>query len=454
VRLDARVLVFALAVSSITAIVFGLVPALRGGSLSLAGAMGTRSGTPSVAKRRLLDALVVAEVAVAFVLLCGSSLLIRSFVGLITVETGFVSSNVLTMSLPLPGFPPGSSFESPEEFKTYLRSIETAVNAIPGVQRAAMTNSLPLTNCCLYLLDMQVANRPVLDRANRNGGFQKVVTPSYFSVLGLTLRQGRFLDARDTGSAVPVVVVNERLARRYFPAGDAIGQHLLMPRRVAARSERGPDISWEIVGVVANEKISALNDDDSEIAYASYEQSPVYFTNLVVRALVDPSALEPAVRQALFALNKGQPVMDVRTLEQRKAASAAGGRVQAAVMSTFSTIAVVLAAVGMYGVLAYSIALRRREIGIRAALGASSSRLLREVLGRGLAVTGIGVSIGAVGAFALAPFLGAALYNVRPRDPWLMTVVTLVLVLVALFASTIPARRAASVDPAIVLRGD
>jgi putative ABC transport system permease protein len=454
VRIDARVLVFALAVSGVTAIVFGLVPALRGANLSLAGTMGTRSETPSVAKRRVLDALVVAEVAVAFVLLCGSALLIRSFVRLINVETGFVSTQVLTMNLPVPGFPPGSRFTSPDEFKTYLRAIETAVGSIPGVQRVGLTNGLPLTDCCLYLLSMQVANRPLVDRANRNSGFIKIVTPSYFSALGLTLRQGRFLDARDDGSGVPVIVVNERLARRYFPNADAIGQHLLIPRVVPGRTERGPDISWEIVGVVANEKISALNDDDSAVVYESYEQSPAYFANLVVRAAVDPSALEPAVRQALFALNKGQAVLDVRTLEQRKSASADSDRVQAAVMSTFSIVAVVLAAVGMYGVLAYSIALRRRELAIRAALGASSSRLLRAVVGQGLVVTGLGVGIGLVGAFALAPFLSAALYNVRTRDPWLLTLVATLLVVVALVASTIPARRAAGIDPANVLRGD
>ena len=454
VRLDARVLVFALALSSVTAIVFGLVPALRGGSPSLAGAMSTRSETQSVATRRWLDALVVAEVAVAFVLLCGSALLIRSFVGLITVETGFVSSNVLTMTLPVPGFPPGSGYKSPEEFKENVRAIETAVRAIPGVEGAALTNSLPLTNCCMYPLNMQVANRPVLDRANRSGGFQKVVTPSYFSALRLTLRQGRLLDAEDTSGTIPVIVVNERLARRYFPNADAIGQHLLVPERIPGKTGPGLDIPWETVGVVANEKISALNDDDSEIGYTSYEQSPVYFTSLVVRAAVDPSTIEPAVRHALFTLNKGQGVLDVRTLEQRKTASAASERVQASVMGAFSIVAVLLAAVGMYGVLAYSMALRRREIGIRSALGASSSRLVRAVLGQGLVVTGIGVTVGAVGALALAPLLRAALYNVRPRDPWLMTLVTTLLVLIAMFASAIPARRAAKVDPAIVLRGE
>ena len=454
VRLDARVLVFALAVSSVTAIVFGLLPALRGGNVSLAGAMGTRSDTPGAAKRRLLDALVSAEVAVAFVLLCGSALLIRSFVGLVNVQTGFVSSNVLTLTLPLPGLPPGSGFASPDEFKTYVNAIEAAVSAIPGVQRAALTNSLPLTNCCMYTLNMQIANRPLVDRASRSGGFQKVVTPGYFTALGLTLRQGRFLDPRDTGSAVPVTVVNERLARRHFPNGDAIGQHLLVPQRIPLKSGPGPDISWEVVGVVANEKISALNDDDSEIAYMSYEQSPVYFTNLVVRAAVDASAVEPAVRRALFEVNKGQGVSDVRTLEQRKSASAASGRLEAAVMGTFSVAAVVLVAVGMYGVLAYSVALRRREISIRAALGASSSRLLGAVLGRGMVLTAIGLAIGMIGALMLSPLLGSVLYNVQARDPYLMTIAATILLLVALLASAIPAQRAARVDPMAVLRAD
>jgi putative ABC transport system permease protein len=454
VRLDARVAAFALTVSVVTGIVFGLMPALRGSGPNLADAMGRRGATPSRARRRLLDALVVGEVAVAFILLCGSALLIRSLVRLINVDTGFVADNVLTMSLPVPGFPPGSRYASPEEFKTYLRSIQSSIDSIPGVERTAVTSALPLTDCCLYGLNTQIANRPVVDRANRGGGFFKVVTPSYFSALGLTLRKGRFLDERDIGGGVPVIVVNERLANRDFPGEDPIGQHLLNPEIVPGRTERGPDVSWEIVGVVANEKIGALNDDASAVVYASYEQSPVYFANLVVHAALEPSGLETAVRKVLFDLNKSQAVLDVRTLERLKSASAASSRAQAALMTTFSTVAVVLAAIGMYGVLAYSVALRRREIGIRAALGASSSTLLREVLGRGLFVTLLGLTIGAVGALALAPLLGSVLYNVPARDPLLMALASTVLVLVALIAAAIPARRAATVDPIVVLRGD
>jgi putative ABC transport system permease protein len=322
------------------------------------------------------------------------------------------------------------------------------------VEHAAVTNALPLSDCCLYALNMQVANRPVLDRANRNGGFFKAVTPSYFSALGLTLRQGRFLDDRDVADGVRVIVVNDRLARRYFPGDNPLGQHLLVPGIIPGQTQRGPDVSWEIVGVVANEKISALNDDDSAVVYASYEQSPVYFANLAVRAAVDVRGLERAIRRAVFNLNKSQAILDVRTLEQRESTSAASSRVQAALMSTFSIVAVALAAIGMYGVLGYSIALRRRELGIRAALGASSSNLFRAVLGHGLSVTSLGLIIGLVVAFTLAPLLGAVLYNVQTRDPLLMMLAATILLLVAFVASAIPARRAANVDPTVVLRGD
>jgi putative ABC transport system permease protein len=386
VRLDVRVVAFALGVSAVTGTLFGLMPALRGRTANLTSAMDRRGATPDGARRRLLDALVIGEVALAFVLLCGSVLLIRSLVGLINVETGFVTTNVLTMRLPVPGFPPGSQYKSPEEFKAYVRAIQASVDAIPGVQHSALTNGVPLTDCCLYALNMQVANRPVVDRANRwGGGFFKIVTSSYFASLGLTLRRGRFLDERDRGDTSPVLVVNERLASRYFPGEDPIGQHIVTPAIIPGKMTRGPEVSWEVVGVVANEKIGALNEDATDVVYASYEQSPAYFANLVVRAAVDAAGLEQAIRRALFELNPGQAIMDVRTLAQIKSASVVSSRAQTALMSTFSTVAVILAAIGMYGVLAYSVALRRRDIGIRAALGASSSRLLRAVLAHGLA---------------------------------------------------------------------
>jgi putative ABC transport system permease protein len=456
VHINARVLTFGLVLALVTGFVFALAPAVRACRPNLLGSMQDmrRGSSTRPARRRLLDVLVVGEVAVAFVLLCGSALLIRSFVRLITVETGFAAGSVVTMGLPVQGFPPGSVYARPEEFTTYLKELVAAVDAIPGVTRAAVTNSLPLTDCCLYGLSLQVANRPVTDRANRGGGYFKVVTPSYFETLGLTLRRGRFLNERDIAGSVPAIVINERLAVREFPGEDAIGQHILNPRIIPGKTERGADVSWEIVGVVANEKIDALNDETSAVVYASYEQSPVYFSNLAVRTELGPEATEKAVRQTLQRLNNSQAIMDVRTLEHLKTSSAASGRFQTVLMSTFSAVALVLATIGLYGVLAYSVALRVREIGIRAALGASSSALLRGVLAQGLTVTTLGLAIGAIAALSLTPLLSSVLYRVEPHDPYLMTGAVTILVLVSMVACSIPARRAANIDPIVALRAE
>ena len=456
VQLDGRVLVFAVGISAASGLVFGLLPALRTSGASLAGGIGgaRRGSTPSASRRRFLNSLVIAELAAAFLLLCGAALLMRTFVSLRTVDVGFVSTNVLTMRLPIPGFPPGSQYASPEEFQVYLRNLLASVDRIPGVRASAVTSALPLTNCCLYSLNLQVANRPLTDRANRGGGFFKVVTHSYFAALGLALKQGRFLDERDRRGGVPAVVVNERLARQYFPGQDPIGQRILNPEILPGRTERGADVPWEIVGVVANEKISALNDDASVVVYASYEQSPVYFANLAVRATVDPLPLERSIRRAVYDVNRSQALLDVRTLAGITDASAGGSRAQALLMTVFSSAALVLAALGVYSVLAYSVALRTRELGIRTALGASAVTLLREVAAQGLKLTGLGLTVGMVAALTLTPLLQSVLYNVEPRDPYSLAAVTAILGLVALTACWIPARRAARVDPLVALRGE
>ena len=336
-----------------TAVVLGVTPALRATRTDLASSIreGARHASSGSSRRRWLDALIVAEIALATLLLSGSAVLARSFIGLIGIDTGFEASNVLTMTLPVQGFPPGSRYASPEEFKAHLRQVQASIAALPGVRDAALTNALPLTDCCLYGLSMQIENRPVADRANRGGGLFKVVTPSYFTTLGLTLRRGRFLDERDIAGAVPAIVINERLAAQYFPDEDPIGRHIANPAIVPGKTERGADISWEIVGVVGNEKISALNDDTSAVLYATYEQSPVYFTNLVVRGSLDAAALEKSVRAALFAIDQNQGIRDVRTLEQIKSTSVGGDRFQTLLATIFSGVALLLAAIGIYGVL-------------------------------------------------------------------------------------------------------
>jgi putative ABC transport system permease protein len=456
VALDGRALAFALVLTLATAILLALVPALRAGKADVAAAIrdGGRGVTFGSSRRRVFEALIVAEIALATLLVCGSAALARSFLGLLDVDTGFDSSNVLTMALPVQGFPPGSRYASPDEFKTHVRKIESAVANVPGVRAVALTSALPLTDCCLYGLSMQIEGRPVEDRASRGGGVLKIVTPSYFGALGLTLRGGRFLDERDVAESAPAIVINERLAARYFGDEDPIGRRIANPAIVPGRTERGADASWEIVGVVANEKLGSLDDDASAVVYATYEQSPAYFTNLVVRAEGDAAALEQSVRTAVARVDPGQGIRDVRTLEQLKSRSVVADRFQTLLSTIFSVVSVLLAAAGVYGVLSYAVAQRSHELSVRAALGATSATLVRLVVRRGLGLTLLGLAAGVGAAFAALPLLRSILYHIDARDPRLFAAGAGVLLLVGLAASLGPALRAAGIAPMAALRNN
>ena len=456
VHVDARVLVFALVVSLAATAVFGLVPAIRVGTANLSEMLkeGRRGSTTGSVRRRVFNILVVGEVAIAFILLCFSVLSIRGFVRLMNVDSGFDSENVLTMNLPIPGFPPGSNYSSPEEFKAYLRQLQAAVNSTSGVRDSALTTALPLTDCCLYQLMMQIEGRPVADRASRSTGFFKIVTPSYFSTLGLTLKRGRFLHEQDSATGRPVIVVNERLAKRYFGGEDPIGHRILNPAIRPGKAERGPDVPWEIVGVVADEKISALNDETSAVAYASYEQSPAYFVNLVVRSRLNPQYIEKTVRNAIYGVNRTQGIMNVRTLDEIKSASGSANRFQTLLLSVFSAVALVLAATGIYGLLAYMVAQRSHEMGIRSALGASSLSILALVLKHGVSLAVVGLVLGFGASLALTPVMSTLLFKVEVRDPYMLGGATAILLMVSGLACVIPAWRAARASPMVVLRAE
>jgi len=449
VQLDPRVLLFAIAVSVFTGILFGLAPALQATSPDLAGSMkdGGRGSSTGGSRGRLRDALVVAEVAVAFILLAGSGLLIRSFFGLMNTDPGFDSTNVLTFGLPTSD----KTYPDPQRLNDYLRQIQAAVGGVAGVRETALTCAPPLQGSC-YGMPMQVASHPIVDRANREGGFYKVVSPSYFHALAIKLQKGRFLTEHDTKGAPPVLVINARLATKFFPGEEALGKRILIQQIVPGKTELGPEIAWEVVGIIADEKVNGLNDERSAGVYVSNDQSPVYFQNLIVKANLQPESLEKAVRKAIYDVNKDQPLVDVKTLDQIKSDSMVANQLETLLLSIFSTMALVLAAIGIYGVISYSVAQRTHEMGIRSALGASAPVLLRMVLGRGLALAFIGLAIGLAGTLALTRLLVSILYNVGARDPYTMGSVALILALVSLAACFIPARRATQVDPLVALR--
>ena len=450
IAMDERVLLFALAISVLTGIVFGLAPALHASRASLTASMreSGRGSSTGRTQQRLRGALVITEVALAFVLLTGAGLLIRSFFQIQGVETGFDATNVITAGLPIPE----KRFPDAIQFNNYLRQIVDRVEALPGVRDVAVTSALPMRGWG-YGMPFLIAGRPFVDRSHRPACFFKMVSPSYFRALGMRLRKGRGLTDRDLAGATPVAVINETMAKKYFANQEPLGQRILVQQIVPGKTQLGPEISWEVVGVVADEKVGDLDDTIAASGmYVTNEQSPTFFTALVVRAATDPALLGEALRKSVYALNKDQPLTDIKLLEQIKSESLAPDRLRAVLIGVFAAVAMALSAIGIYGVISYSVVQRTQEIGIRAALGASRSATRWLILSSGLRMTAAGLLIGFVGALALTRLLSILLFGVSARDPVTMTIVAGILAVIALLACYLPAHRATNVDPLVALR--
>jgi len=336
-------------------------------------------------RHRVRGALVITEMALAFVLLTGAGLLIRSFFAMQQVDTGFDSTNVLTAGLAIPD----RKFPDPAQLNAYLRQIVGSVEALPGVRDVALTSALPMRGWG-YGMPFQRADQPIVDRANRKACFFKMVSPSYFRALGMRLRKGRHLSDREAKGGPPVTVINENMARLYFKGEEPIGKRILVQDIVPGKTQLGEEIPWEIVGVVADEKVGSLDGrGDNPGMYVSNEQSPVYYQALVIRAAVNPAGLTQALSKAIHEIDKDQSVNEVKTLDQIKTESTASNRLQSLLLSVFASIAVLLAAIGIYGVISYTVEQRTHEIGIRGALGASGSDVLRLIPRSGMSLAGI-----------------------------------------------------------------
>lgn len=451
VQMDGSVLLFALALSALTGILFGFAPALGATRIDLVASLkeGAR-GSIGGSRKNLRATLVVAEVALAFVLLSGAGLLIRSFFRMQNADLGFDSTNVLTAGLPLTD----KRFPDPVRLNQHVREIMANIQALPGVRSVAFSSALPLQGWG-YGMPFQIAGRPNVDRANRPPCFFKMISPSYFLSLGMRLRQGRGLSDRDVEGAPPAAVINETMVRKFFPGQDPVGQHILVQQIVPGKTQLGPEVSWEVVGVVDDERVTSLdNKRDNPGIYVTNEQSPVYFGGLVVRANVDPSRLERAMQKAVFDVDKDQPLTDVKLLEQIKAESMVGDQLRSLLLGVFAAVAVLLSSVGIYGVISYSVAQRTAELGIRSALGASRSNLVGLILRHGFWMTGLGLVLGLAGALGLTRLLNTLLFGVSAYDPLTLAGVVAILGCVGIAASLIPARRAVRIDPVEALRHD
>ena len=449
ISMDTTVLLFTLTAAVVTGLLFGVAPATQMTTPNLVSALkdgghGTTAGSPG---RRLRRVLVVAEIALAFVLLVASGLLMRSFFKLLDIDPGFTATNVLTAGLPMDQ----EQHPDPLELNAYLASIRAAVEAVPGVRDTAIASALPLQGWG-YGVPYSIADRELTDESNRRPAFFKIVSPSYFEVLDIKLLAGRVLSDSDSAGGPPVALINDTLAKREFPGEDPIGRRILVREIVPGKADYGEQIAWEIVGVIAGEKITGIGDEISAGMYVSNQQSPTYGINLIVRAGVPPQSLQGAVRSAIDSVNKDQALSDVRTLDQIVDQSMLANRVTGTILAVFASIALLLAVVGIYGVLSYTAAQRTHEMGIRAALGASSGNLRRLILQEGLLLALIGLSVGVAGTFAVTPVMSAMLYGVAAEDPLTIGVVAAVLSGVAALACFLPAWRMTQADPMEALR--
>jgi putative ABC transport system permease protein len=446
IGIDARVLLFTLAAIIVTAIVFGVAPALHatranpGNSLSetsrdLAGGMSGRY------LRRLL---VVSEVALAVVLLVGAGLLIRSFQRLRQVDLGFKTDNLLTMRmvLPLP------KYAKPEARAAFYDELLRRVEEIPNVDSAGMISFLPLSTSGMKF-SFSVEGRAMPGDVNLPFALYRAVSPDYFRATGISLQRGRVFDTRDRADSLPVVVVNRRLAEHFWPGEDPTGKRL----KVGPVDSPNP---WAtVVGVVGDVRQAGFYGDQQFELYAAHAQerrSWLAPRDLVVRTNGDAASIAGAVRKAVWAVDKDQPVSDVRTMDQVFAAAIARERFQTLLLALFAALALVLACVGLYGVISYTVAQRTHEIGVRMALGAQSRDVLRLVIRQGMALTLAGLFLGVVGALAATRVMTELLYGVTATDAITFISVGGLLVAVALLACYLPARRATKVDPLIALR--
>ncbi|MGH9837169.1 MAG: ADOP family duplicated permease [Blastocatellia bacterium] len=440
---DAPVLVFTLAVSLLTGLLFGLVPALQASRPNLTESLKEGDRGSSGRRQRLRSVLVVGEVALTLTLLVGAGLLIQSFRRVLQVDPGFKAQNLLTMQI---------SVNNPDgqQVANFFEQLQQNVRSLPGVKAVAVSNGIPFgtANFPTFLIE----GRP--EAENKPAGVRYTVSPDYFQTMGIELVKGRLFAAQDTRDTPMVIVIDEVLARQYFSNEDPLGQRL-------KQSPTSP--SLEIVGIVRHVENQSLDRQGQVPAqfYTNFNQIPlpslpgsVRRINLLMRTAVEPLSLASAVRGQIAALNKDQAVFNVSTMEQTVAQSVSTRRFSTLLLTVFAIVALALASLGIYGLMSYAVAQRAREIGVRMALGAQASDVLKLVIGQGLKLAFVGVALGLVASLALTRTMKNLLFGVSATDLATFTALALLLTLVAVLACWIPARRATKVDPMIALRSE
>ena len=440
VKLDTGVFLFTIGIAMITALLFGLLPAMHAARAKIANALrqGGRTATSRVGTKK---AIIVAEVALALILAITSGLMVRSFFRLAAVHPGFEAANVLTLDVPLMS----PHYKDPQRRVAFLNELSNRLSQLPGVTSVAAINALPLTGRDSGS-NFSIVGRPPVGYSQLPNGRFRVATPGYFGTLRIPMLAGRGIESRDHDKAAPVVVINETMARQFWPGEDPIGERIVLAQ--------GDDTVREIVGIVGDVKHYALDGETRPEMYFPYAQQPQMNMTVVLRTTGSPGTLTGAARAKVHSIDATQPAAKIRPLEEVLASSLAQPRLYSALLTTFSAVALLLAAVGIYGVMSFTIAQRTHEMGIRMALGARSGDVRNLILREGLRLAMLGIVLGTAGALALGRLLKTLLYDVEPTDPATFTVAVVLLLAVAAIACYVPARRATRVDPLVALQSE
>ena len=455
IAVDVQVLLFAAAMSLTTGILFGLVPALQSSShRGFAALKDAARGSSGIAGRTLRGGLVIAEISIALVLLVTAGLMVRSLQQLLEVNPGFQAERLLTARISLPQ----ASYRDIAGTTAFFGALQDRVRALPGVQSAGMTTLLPMTGrnssgstfidqtTAQGLTDSQMFQKPYLEAD------QRTVTPGFFDAMRIPLLRGRVLTSGDAADAAPAVVVDEEFARRLWPDREAIGQRIA---NGAVPGSNPPTLRWRtVVGVVGHVKNNTLDQVGREQIYVPIAQTtfPIRNMYLTVRASGNPETMASAIQRTVRTLDPALPVYEVKTMDAWLDATVSPRRFNVMLLLAFGALALTLAAIGTYGVIAYSVSQRTQEIGIRMALGASKQDVLRMVVGGGLRLALAGVLIGVTLSLAAGRFISTLLFGVRATDPLTFSAVAAALLATAVLAAWIPARRATRVDPMVALR--
>ncbi len=440
IALDSRVTVFTLLVSVVTGLIFGLAPALQVSKLDLNETLkeGSRGASSGLRRNRARSLFVVAQVSIALVLLISASLMLRSFYRLQQVDPGFRPDDVLTMGIMLPD----SKYKEPEEWRGFYDRLLEQIRTLPGVESAGAISTLPLAGSNMSM-SFEVEGRPPASPADEVSANYRAVSHDYFKALGISTLRGRAFNERDNDKSPKVIIVNESFARIHFPGEDPTARRIKIGYN---------DTVAEIVGVVGDVKHKSLEADSGAEMYLPYQQTPWWFMGLAIRTRSNSSDIVAGVKSALANLDKDVPVYDVKLMQEYLKKTVSKPRFNTLLLALFAAVATLLAAVGIYGVISYSVTERTREIGIRQAMGATRGDVLSLILRQTARLTAMGIAVGLGAAFAFAQVMKSMLYKVSATDPLTFIAIPLLLAGVALAASFIPARRAMKVDPIVALR--